>query len=282
MKELTVNIIQELFMKTGVDEKYFPYYETELKRRFKAFREMYPYEEDLDEDEKAENEEGERICIEFANDYIRYYVEQREKGHSHKWAHFYALNHVSTDDDCSTFENLLELFDDKEEIDKDITIYASSINKDPVFVERLKFLIENTNCNYSEKAVEYCRAYHKCIEEGKSEIYAHAYAEAVNDDSNYCGIYASAFEHAKFHGMNHSEARMFSVCCSEAYANDIFLGNKDFFYTFGEEWQKEYFLKLWCQKFEVENHRKMTDWERQEYRKSLEYDIKCMKYLNKI
>ena len=55
MKELTESIIKDSFLKTGIEEEYFPYYETELKRRFKAFREMYPYEEDLDEDEKAES-----------------------------------------------------------------------------------------------------------------------------------------------------------------------------------------------------------------------------------
>ena len=48
MKELTESIIRDLFLKTGIEEKYFSYYEAELKRRFKAFREMYPYDENED------------------------------------------------------------------------------------------------------------------------------------------------------------------------------------------------------------------------------------------
>ena len=94
MKELTESVIKELFVKTGVDEKYFSYYETELKRQHKAFREEYPYDENEDEEERAEDEKMEKACIECANDYIRYYVEEREKGHGHKWSDSVARDRV--------------------------------------------------------------------------------------------------------------------------------------------------------------------------------------------
>jgi hypothetical protein len=280
MKELTDSIIQKLFLKTGVDEKYYSYYETDLKNRFKDFRKTYPYEEDLDEEERAEDEKMEKACIECANDYIRHYVEEAEKGHGHKWAHFYALGCISGDEVEDWINNVQ--FDDSNEKDRELTIHAKSINEDPIFVERFKNLAEWGSCNINEKAEEYCSAYHNCVEDGKSETYAHAYAEAVNDDSNYCDIYASASEQAKFYGMSNSEARMFGDCCAETYANAWFLGNKDFFYTFGEEWQKEYYLKLWYQRLEDDNHRKLTDWEHQKYRDLLEEDIKCLKFLNKL
>ena len=36
MKELTDSIIKDLFSKTGVDEKYFPYYEEEYAKVYEA------------------------------------------------------------------------------------------------------------------------------------------------------------------------------------------------------------------------------------------------------
>ena len=282
MKELTESIIKDFFLKTGVDEKYFPYYETELKKSFKAFREEYPYDENEDDEERAEDEKMEKACIECANDYIRYYVEEREKGHSHNWANYYALGCVSGFDEYELIHDVLYKLEDKEEKDKELTIHAKSINKEPLFVERFKNMVEWGNPDISEKTEEYCCAYHKCIKEGKSEIYAHAYAEAVNDGSYHSDIYASAYEQGRFHGMNDSDSSLFAKCCTDAYTSGYFLDNIEFFSNFKEDWQKEYYLNLWCQKFEVDNNRIMSDWEHQEYRKALEYDIKCMKYLNKL
>lgn len=282
MKELTESVIKELFVKTGFDEKYFSFYETELKRRHKSFREEYPYDENEDEEERAEDEKMEKACIECANDYIIYYVEEREKGHSHNWANYYALGCVSGFDEYELIHDVLNKLEDKEEKDRELTIHAKSINKEPLFVERFKDLVEGQCDDIGKKAEEYCCAYRKCIEEGKSDIYAHAYAEAVNDGSYHSDIYASAYEQGRFHGMNDSDSSLFAKCCTDAYTSGYFLDNIEFFSNFKEDWQKEYYLNLWCQKFEDDNNRIMSDWEHQEYRKSLECDIKCMKYLNKL
>ena len=42
MKGLTDSIIKDLFQKTGVEEEFFPYYEEELKRRYKDSQEEHP------------------------------------------------------------------------------------------------------------------------------------------------------------------------------------------------------------------------------------------------
>ena len=275
---LTSAMIEEAFAKTGVDRKYFPQYEAEVKSYYEGLTKGQVFDVGDDEEDEENYAEG---SLDHADEYIKYYIAEDKKGHSCRWCHLYALY-------CCYFsisdlnKDVIDKLEDKEEKGKDISIYASSINKDPVFVERFKLLVEDGSEDSIEKAEEYCCAYHKCIEEGKSETYAHAYAEAVNDDSNYCDIYASAFEQANFYGMSNSEARMFGDCCAETYANAWFLGNKDFFYTFGEEWQKEYYLKLWCQRLEDDNHRELTDWEHQKYRDLLEKDIKCLKFLNKL
>ena len=270
---LTNAMIEEAFAKTGVDRKYFPQYEAEAKSYYEGLTKDQVFdvgddEEDADEENYAEG------SLDHADKYIRFYATEREKGHGHKWAHFYALGGISGDE-VEYWINEVQ-FDDIKEKDRELVIHAQSINDNPVFVERFKKLAEWRCSNISEKADEYCRAYHKCVEEGKSETYAHAYAEALNDDPSDCEIYADAYELAKNHDMNDSDASMFGDCCTKAYANGIFLGNKDFFYTFGEEWQKEYYLKLWCQRLEDDNLRKLSDLEHQKYRDLLEYDIKCI------
>ena len=254
MKELTDSIIQNLFLKTGVDEKYYSYYETDLKNRFKDFRKTYPYEEDLDEEERAEDEKMEKACIECANNYIKYYVEEREKGHGHNWAHFYALRRICEDVEYKLIHYVLDKLDDEEK-DKELTIHAKSINKDPIFVERFKYIIENSNCKYSEKAEEYCCAYHKCIEDGKSEIYAHAYADAVNNGfQGYSGIYAEAYEEAKGHGMNDGKANSFGVFCKCATENGLYsdIEIENFKKIYQEKWQREFYLQLVEQEHKTE------------------------------
>ena len=246
MKDLTERVIKELFVKTGVEEKYFSYYEAELKRRHKAFREEYPYDENEDEEERAEDEKIEKACIECANDYIRYYVEEREKGHGHKWAHFYALDSPSDDVEYRFIHGVLDKIDDEEKAEE-LTIHAKSINKDPIFVERFKYILENSNCNYSEKAEEYCRAYHKCIEEGKSVTYAHAYADAVNNGfQRYSGIYAEAYELAKNHGMKDDNAVSFAVYCKCAAENGLYseIEIENLKKIYREKWQREFYLQL--------------------------------------
>ena len=272
MKELTDNIIQGLFLKTGVDEKYFSCYETELKRRHKAFREEFPYDENEDEEEREEDEELEKACIECANDYIKYYVEEREKGHGHKWAHFYALRSVYRDVvEYKLIHYILNNIDDTEEKDKELTIHARSINKDPIFVERFKYIVKNSNCNYSEKAEEYCRAYHKCIEEDKSEIYAHAYADAVNNGfQGYSGIYAEAYEQAKNQGMNDDKAVRFGVFCKCAAENGLYkdIEIENFKKIYQKRWQREYYLHLICCEHEKQ-HKTQIDEIKVEYIRNL-------------
>ena len=244
------DLIAASFAKTGVDKKYFPQYEAEAKRRYELFRKDFP----LDEDPTYEENNAIK-SISLANDYIAFYVQEAEKGHGHKWAHFYALRSVYRDVEFKLIHYVLNNIDDIGEKDKELTIHARSINKDPIFVERFKYIVKNSNCNYSEKAVEYCHAYHKCIEEGKSEIYAHAYADAVNNGfQGYSGIYAEAYEQAKNQGMNDDKADRFGVFCKCAAENDLYsdIEIENFKKIYQEKWQREFYLQLIEQEHKTE------------------------------
>lgn len=246
---LTNAMIEEAFVKTGVDRKYFPQYEAEVKS----------YYEGLTKGQVFDVGDYLRSSLNHAEKYIRFYATEREKGHGHKWAHFYALGGVSGDE-VEYWINEVQ-FDDIKEKDRELVIHAQSINDNPVFVERFKKLAEWRCSNISEKADEYCRAYHKCIEEGKSVIYAHAYAEAVNMDyyKDFCVIYAEAYEHVMNQGMSVSEAVGFCEFVTKAAGMGFYTDIESFKKNYLEKWQREYYMHLICSEHEKQNKTKLQE-----------------------
>lgn len=208
MKDLTERVIKELFVKTGVEEKYFSYYESELKRRHKAFREEYPYDENEDEEERAEDENMEKAYIECANDYIRYYVEEREKGHGHKWSDSVARDRVGGEHEFFVYNNAYTSIENEAEKDKELTIHAYSLNSDPFFIEQYKRYFIDQSEYPQEDAVKYTKTYLDCLSKGKSEVYAKQYALRLVDyceSKEYCELYASKYEESINKGRDESK-----------------------------------------------------------------------------
>ncbi len=152
--QLTDETIREAFAKTGINMKYFPAYEAEVKRRYNSLQEDYPDDE---------------MCL---------------------------------------------LFEDFEDI--------------------------------CENAKKYCYIYHQCIDNGKSENYAHAYADACNRGiSEYCwDIQAQAYELAKTQEMNDNTALAFADCCGDVWANGLSLGMKSFMERYNENWQRDFYISM--------------------------------------
>lgn len=155
MKELTESIIKDFFLKTGVDEKYFSYYETELKRCHNAFREEYPYDENEDDEERAEDEKMEKACIECANDYIRYYVEEREKGHSHKWSDSVSRARVSGEHEFNVYYDAYSSIENDVERERELRIRAKSLFPDSFAQDRYIFLFKEQVVNPQKDTEEY-------------------------------------------------------------------------------------------------------------------------------
>ncbi len=251
--ELTDKLIHDAFSKTEIDQKYYSLYETEVKRHYKNLQDEECFDEESTEDDNV------LTSIDITNKYITYYVAEIEKGHSHKWAHEYAqwVN-------CrSESYAVISAFDSlpKEDREKELIIYANSIDKDPIFVKRFIFLFNMGEPNAKEKAQDYCYAYHSCISNGKSEIYAHAYADAVNDDryTKFCEIYADAYECAINHRMEDCDAYAFGEFCVHSADRDYWLMLHDFKCKYKEEWQREFYLQLMKQDYEEEKKRPITE-----------------------
>ena len=197
MKELTDSIIHELFEKTGVGDKYYPYYETELKRRFYDHRKEFPYVEDEDEDERAIDEEEINAIIECSDIYIRSYAIEREKGHCHQWADSIAKSNVSDENEYWTIHNAYDEIEDEAEKEKELGIHANALNPDPFFKEIYVYLFKEQDPAPQKSAEEYIRLYRECISNGKSEIYAKCYAQRIVEcgiSEEFSELYASKYE----------------------------------------------------------------------------------------
>ena len=262
--ELTEKLIQDAFSKTGIDKKYYPQYEAEAKRCYAALQKVDP-----DDEGSTENDNNVKASIDNTNEYIVFYVSEIEKGHSHAWSNGYAHYSVLGENDYWIVQYTLESLEVNER-DKEFEIHANSIVKDPIFVNRFKDLFGQGIADSREKAVDYCRVYHECIEKGKSLVYAHAYAEALNEDmiEFYCDIYAEAYALAITQGEDDSASDDFGRFCSNAADNSILMLH-DFSKKFTKGWQKEFFIRLICNDYEKDYKRPMDNSLLEEIRKEL-------------
>ena len=139
-----------------------------------------------------------------------------------------------------------------EEKERELDIHTNSLSDDPLFRERYKELFKEPIEDPLRDAEQYVKVYRNLISKGKSDIYARAYAEAVNFDYQecFCDIYARAYELAINHGMNSSDAYFFGEYCTNAYDCGMVLEADDFVKKYKETWQKEFLFDLMREDFE--------------------------------
>lgn len=263
MLQLTSNIIHESYLQLGLDERFFPIYEEEVKRCYAEFQDDCP-----DDKDTADDDSNVMWSIQLSNQYIECYAKEIEKGHSEKWSESFARNSVSGEKDDIVVYEALKSVENKSEKEQELDIHAKSLNEDPLFQQRYKTLVKELDGNSEEKAKEYSWAYHNCIENGKSDVYAHAYASVASEYyERFCKIYARAYEEAISHGQNDSDAMSLGFFCMEAADQGVFIMQNEFAKKFKEDWQREFYLRLMCEDCEEIDKRKLSDSEIEDLRK---------------
>ena len=154
----------------------------------------------------------------------------------------------------------------------------------PVFKERALYRLndiaysrEPEEYDYEdsiELASEYIKEYAVQIKKGKSKVYSHAYAYAVNMEYQevYCTIFAEAYEVAIEHGQDKSEAFCLGDFCTEASDQGYWLYIKDFIKRFHEDWQKNFYIGLVRRDYEQEHHSPMPEGDLELLRRKLFHD----------
>lgn len=240
---LTDAMIHNSFEKTGFDMKYFAVYEAEAKHCFQELQGDCPDDEDSTEDDN-----NALSSLALTDDYIKFYVQEAEKGHNNVWCESVARDSSSGEHEIWVVCNALAAIDDDKEKENELSIHAHSLSNDPIFVKRYIYLIHETEPEAKELAEDYCKAYHECIKNGKSEIYAHAYADAVNEDfcPDFCEMYARAYELAVQHGMD-SEALSYADFCTDALDQGLWLYMDDYLKKYNKEWQVDFLIEILCE-----------------------------------
>ena len=199
--QLTKTMIQGSFKKTGVNKKYYPIYDNIAKRYFEDLS-----NEGSDQDEQTDDDNYAISSLNLANEYISYYVREAEKGHCEQWCDTIA---DKGENDYWAYHDAYDFIDNEEQKEKELSIHANSLSEDPIFVERYIYLFKLLEENSYEMAKEYSKAFHHCINNGKSQYYAQGYAYAVSEyqyHKPFCLIFAEAYEAAKEQGKNDDEA----------------------------------------------------------------------------
>lgn len=270
---LTDAMIHNSFDKTGIDMKYFAVYEAEAKRCYQSLQDDCPDDEDTTEDDN-----NALSSLALTDDYIKFYVQEAEKGHNITWCESVARDSSSGEHKIWVVRNALEKIEDDKEKENELSIHAHSLNSDPIFVKRYVYLIHEIVPEAKEKAEDYCKAYHKCIKNGKSEIYAHAYADAVNEDfyPDFCEMYARAYELAVQHGMDDLDAHFYGDFCTDALVQGLWLYMDDYLKKYNKEWQVDFLIEILYEDIKEEKHRDLHKDECEEIKNEVKW------HLNKI
>jgi hypothetical protein len=154
--------------------------------------------EEMLSEESFYKEEIKESCIRFGVRYVDKYMEEIKKGHSKKWANIYANSleeHNHAFNDAYTELYKIDTFFAKQEM----KTHCKAVNGDEHFERYFLYLMnegEGAN-NPDNQASIYSRTYKEQMANGKSERFAHEYANLMAEDKwteAGCYSYAKAID----------------------------------------------------------------------------------------
>lgn len=179
------------------------------------------------------------------------YAEQRKNGQSHKWSKAFAEATEYYDGRSDKlYMCIQESFDSvaESERNKELTIFFDNFSNDPVLNKICKqYFYEVDGDEWLKLSKEYTSEFYKCKENGKSDIFADAYADASTSGylEKYCSVFAEMKESAMNKGLTDSDSEYFARFCAENYGNQtLLISIRDLKKFFNEPWQKEIYYNL--------------------------------------
>lgn len=192
----------------GIDEKHFQHFVTKYNQNFTQVKDEYV------EEEYEEGETPKTITLNITLRYLVKFIKQVEKGHSEEWADLYA---DSEEEEEVTFNNVYFAIrnKNKEQAKKELLIHCKSVGADEHYIKHFIFLFEEGDGSLKPdiKAAIYSEKYKEQIALGKSELFAHEYADlkAMNQYTEiYCYTYAQAFDNAIQQGKSNEYAFLYA------------------------------------------------------------------------
>ena len=241
-KPHTKDELIDLYAQMKYPMKYFIKFESRYHECYsELFNDMKDYEDDDFEDE---DDTIGGTALQFASEYLDRFMAQLNGGHGEEWAHLVAKpiednNTIIADAYYSMSPELAK---------QELRLHCKSLGGDEFFEKYYLFLFEiGEGLNNPQKiALEYSKIYKQQIAKGKSEVFAHQYADLMSGDEFveiYCRKYAYAYDKALSEGKSEEYAKLFADMYGDGAANYGEREDKDI----PEFWEEKVFayMKGW-------------------------------------
>lgn len=202
-------LLCKAFTELNIDKEYFSLF---AQRANECFADLESDCSEPDNDEYSINQ---------AKEFIILYSTEMAKGHCHQWAYTFARN-IFEDKEvaCREAYNAIE---DPLLAATELTIHATSLNSNPRFIEYYKVAFLNCyGSNTEQIALDYTVQFEKAIQDGKTEIYAHRFADLYAEDHwdiNYCVKYAEKYDECITNGKDEEYAKLYADKYGDGFCN---------------------------------------------------------------
>jgi len=211
--------------KNNIAEKHF---EEFILRIEKDIQQMF------DENQLRLDELGE-AAVDFAVDFFNKYDNETRKGHSEEWARLYAEN---PEDHRHAFHDAYDSIrkTNPHQALVELQLHCKAVGGDNCFTRYFIYLMENgcdlEDMSPDEWAASYSNIYKAQIANGRSEIFAHHYADNMADGSTseaFSYTYANVYDTTIKFGKSHEYASTYANLIADFYA-DLYSSSKNIQY----------------------------------------------------
>jgi hypothetical protein len=200
-----------IFKQDGIDKKYFPKFIAYYKH---CFDELYEDHKNWKDDDFDEEDSVQASALWCTNRFIKPYLELIAKGHGEEWSH--EMAHTSDEGERAVYFVHTDLEASNPELaKKELLIHTKSLGGDDYFEKHYIYLFEvlAEPDNRIETAKIYSKIYKEQLANGKTEVYAHHYADLMADgnyDEIYCEEYAFSYDKAISENKSNEYASVFA------------------------------------------------------------------------
>lgn len=206
----------DVFNKKNIPDKFHSRFIDEYDRIYNEFYEEakdWP-DEDYEEDESVQ---GDALNVTFQ--FIESFLEQIQIGHGEEWAEIMAKYRSESEDLALDYAYNGVSEKDPAKAEVELLILCKYLNGDEHFARYLLYLFKIGE-GYEEplvKAKEYSNVYNKQIKLGKSDVFAHEYADLMAWEyvESFFDAFATTYEQSLLAGKSEEYARRYAVMYSD-------------------------------------------------------------------
>lgn len=179
-------------------------------------------DEDWEDESESLEEHTLNFCLEF---YLPIFLKYLKIGHNPSWANEIALS--CEDEQIAVLDTYHKIKKENPAFAKsEIELYGKSLSNEERFIKYYLYLMEHDYViDVEKRAANYTKLFKEEIVSGKSEIYAHEYADnrvsSEGFSEFYCEAYATYYEKSLNEGKSKEYAEIYAEKMGDYLANNF-------------------------------------------------------------